>query len=141
MANFFGEGMPLPAGDLVSQPFWDGCKEHKLLIQRCNRCGTYRMGPQPVCYVCRCFEWTWEESQGLGEVYTYTIVRHSVHPATADRIPYNSVIVQLRDCGGVRVPGNVVECANEDIKIGMPVKLVWEDVAEDVALPRWKPAS
>ena len=95
------------------------------------------MLPTPVCYVCRGFDAVWEESQGLGEIYTYTIVQHSVHPATAEKGPYNAVIVRLNDCGGVRVPGNVVGCPNEDIRIGMRVQLEWEDV-EDVALPRWR---
>src|SRR5437762_14068773 len=100
---FFPEGMPLPAGDRDTQPFWDACKEHKLIIQRCSRCGAYRHVPMPVCWDCQSFDWEWEESKGLGEIYSYIIVHHPVHPATSAVVPYNATVVQLNDCGNGKV--------------------------------------
>src|SRR5262249_3815090 len=127
---YFPEHMPLPLPDRITEPFWEGCKRHQLLIQRCSRCGTYRYGPQPVCYACQCFEWDWIASEGRGEVYSFTIARHSVHPATAESIPYNIAVVALRDCGGVWLTSNITDCDPDDIEIGMPVRVTWEDVGE-----------
>lgn len=137
MANYFPAAMPLPAVDHDNQGYWDGCKEHKLKIQRCKRCGTFRHAPSPVCFQCHSFEHEYVESQGLGEVYSFIIVHHPVHPATKDVVPYNAVVVQLRDCGNVKITSNILGVRNEDIKIGMPVKVTWEDVAPDVSLPRF----
>ncbi len=53
-------------------------------------------------------------------------------------MPYNAVIVQLRDCGGVRITSNLVDCSNDEVRIGMPVELVWEDVNDEVTLPRFR---
>lgn len=137
--GFFPEGMPLPAADRDTQPFWDACKEHRLVIQRCARCNAYRFAPSPVCADCNSFDWVWDQSEGKGEIYTYTIVHHPTHPATQTAVPYNAIVVQLRDCGQVKITSNLVDCANEDIKVGMPVEVTWEDVAEDVTLHRFRP--
>src|SRR5437763_298981 len=87
--SFFPPRMPPPAADRVTQPFWDACREHRLVVQRCARCGTYRFPPKPVCYECRGFEWQWVESRGEAEVYSFIIVHHPSHPATTSVIPYN----------------------------------------------------
>ena len=40
---------PLPDITPVTRPFWEGARAHKLLIQRCRRCGHVRFPPAPVC--------------------------------------------------------------------------------------------
>lgn len=139
MANFFPEGMPLPAGDRDTQPFWDYCRQHELRIQRCARCGAYRFHPQPVCYNCQSFEHEWVRSKGLGEVYTFAVVYHPNHPAEANAVPFNLTVVQLEDCGQVKLTTNLVDVPNEEIHIGMPVELTWEDTTPDTTLYRFRP--
>ena len=139
MPNFFPEGMPLPAGGRDTQPFWDYCKEHELRIQRCTRCGNYRHTPQPCCWECQSFEFEWVKSRGVGEVYTYGIVPHPNHPAVRDIVPFNIAVIQLADCGGVKLVSNLVNVKNEDIKIGMQVELVWEDTTPEVTQYRFQP--
>ena len=139
MSAFFDEGMPVPAFEIDTAAFWDGCKQHTLMIQRCKRCGTYRHAPAPVCHECHSFEHEFVESQGIGEVYTYSIIQHPVHPATKAAVPYNTVVVQLLDCGGAKIVSNLIEANNDDIKIGMRVQVAWEDVTPEIALPRFRP--
>ena len=138
MAPFFGEGMPVPAMEIDTEPYWEGCKRHKLMIQRCKRCGTYRHSPAPVCHECHSFDHEFVESAGIGEVYTYTIIHMPLHPATKDQVPYNAVVVQLLDCGGAKIMSNLVEARNEDIRIGSRVQVVWDDVSSDISLPRFR---
>lgn len=137
---YFADDMLLPAPHRDTQEFWDACNEQRLVIQRCARCGTYRHLPRPVCHQCTSFEWEWGQSRGLGEIFSYIIVPHGVHPATLDAVPYNAVIAQLSDCGGVKLTSNLINCANEDIRIGMPVRVAWEDAGDGVTLPRFEPA-
>ena len=139
METFFPKGMPLPVADWDTKGYWEGTREHKLMIQRCSRCGAYRHPPKPVCQECYSFEQELVESQGVGDVYSYIIVYHSVHPATKDVVPFNAVMVRLRDCGGAMITSNLVGVRNEDVNIGMPVEVVWEDVKEDIPLPRFQP--
>jgi uncharacterized OB-fold protein len=94
----------------------------------------------PICHACRSWRYEWKQVSGRGTVFTYTIAWNPVHPALrSGRCPYNVVVVELPDAGGVRMVGNAVDCANEDIYVGMPVEVVWEDVNPDVTLPLWRP--
>jgi uncharacterized OB-fold protein len=110
---------PLPAMTPGSSGFWEGCKRHQLLIQRCRNCGAFRHYPHPMC----------------PKVYSMTVVQHPTHPAFAD-VPYAVVIVELED--GMRMVGNVVDAKPEEVYIGMPVTVVFDDVTEEVTLPRFK---
>jgi uncharacterized OB-fold protein len=60
-----------------------------------------------------------------------------VHPATKEAVPYNVVLVKLDDCGGVLVPGNLVDCPPEAVRVGMPVQVVFERVDDEISIPRF----
>ena len=73
-------------------------------------------------------------------MFSYIVVHHSVFPATDAVVPYNVSVVELDDCDGVLVTSNVVDCPNDDLRVGMPVQLVWEQVDPSLSLYRFKPA-
>jgi hypothetical protein len=52
-------------------------------------------------------------------------------------VPYNVVVVELEE--GPFFHANVVDCPNEAIHIGMPVEVVFDDVSDEVTLPRFRP--
>ena len=60
-------------------------------------------------------------------------------PGYRDDLPYNVAIIELDE--GVRLINNLVEVDNDAIEVGMPVEVVFEDVAPDVVVPRFRPAS
>jgi uncharacterized OB-fold protein len=121
-------------------PFWKAATEHTLVIQRCANCKTFRHPPMPVCYECQSFEHEWVNVSGKGIIYSYVNVTHPTHPALKERVPFNIVIVELPDAGNVRLAGNVIDTPFEDLYIGMPVEVVFEDYPEGVTLPNWKRA-
>ncbi|MBW2696324.1 MAG: OB-fold domain-containing protein, partial [Deltaproteobacteria bacterium] len=55
--------------------------------------------------------------------------------------PFVVAVLALEDSGGVRIISNLVEVDPEDVEIGLPVELVWEDMSADLAIPRFRPAS
>jgi len=131
--------MPVPVAEPTTATFWEGCAARELRIQRCASCGTFRHPPVPVCSHCRSFDDTWEVSRGDGRIFSFIVVHHSVFPATNDAVPYNVAVVELDDCGGVLVTSNVVDCPNDDLAVGMPVRLVWEPAREGLWLYRFAP--
>jgi uncharacterized OB-fold protein len=135
--SLFGPDMPMPEPDPVTAPFWSAAREGRLVIQRCADCGAFRHLPHVLCPKCQSAACEWVASEGRGTVFTYTIVTHPVHPATASAVPYNVVLVELDDCGRVLVPGNVVDCPPEALQVGMPVRVVFDRVSEDVCIPRF----
>ena len=137
---YMPEGSPLPdVEETVNKGYWEHAKKHELVIQRCTNCGTFRHTPLPVCYNCQSFDYEWHKVSGKGTVYSYTIVRHPPSPAYKERVPFNIVLVELADAGKVRIVGNLIDgTPNEDIYIGMPVKVTWEEINEKVTLPQWQ---
>ncbi len=76
---------------------------------------------------------------GWGKVYTWTTLFQRYHPAFAGELPYNVAMVELEE--GPRLITNIVGCNNEDLRIGMEVEVVFEDVTEEITLPRFKPVA
>ena len=139
MTAYFPTDMPVPAIEPDTKGFWEGCKQHKLMIQRCKRCATFRHAPVPMCHNCYSIESEYVESEGIGEVYTFIVVQHSTHPATQNVVPYNAAMIQLLDCGGAKIATNILGVKNEDIRIGMRVKVTFEDITQEISLPRFLP--
>ena len=131
------EGLPIPRADAMTQPFWEACAAHRLVVQHCLQCGAFGHPPRPVCRDCQGREFEWSESQGRGEVFTYMIAHHAVHSAVEEQVPYGVIIVKLDDCGGALFTSNLVDVDPHAIHIGLRVRLVWEDIADGVALPRF----
>jgi uncharacterized OB-fold protein len=128
----------LPVATPLTQPYWDGAREHKLLYQQCRRCGANWHPPMPICPTCHSSDVEWRPASGGGSVYTFTIVEHPTHPAFTDRVPYVVAVVELDE--GPRVVTNVRDCAIEDVRGAMRVRIIFEDIAEGVTLPQAAPA-
>ncbi len=127
---------PLPEITEDNQPFWDGCREHKLLLQRCSRCGHLR-DANPLCPECWASDHDWVEASGRGSVYSWIVVHQCYSKAFEDDLPYNVAIVELEE--GPRLLTTLMEIDNDDIRPGMQVEVVFEDVTEEVTLPKFRP--
>lgn len=132
---FFEKPLPVPTED--SGPYWEGCKRRELRMQRCLACGHVRFPPSVVCPRCTSLEAEWAKLSGRATVHTFVIVHQSYHPAFNSEVPFNVAIVRLEE--GPFLHTNVVGCANEELRIGMPVEVVFEDASDEIALPKFRP--
>jgi uncharacterized OB-fold protein len=123
--------IPHPVPDVDNAPFWAGCHDHELRLQRCGDCGTVRFPPRPRCHECRSADAAWEVMSGRGVVHTFTICHPPVLPAYADRVPYNVVVVELDE--GPYLVSNLVDGEPD---VGLPVEVCWLDVDEELSLPQ-----
>jgi hypothetical protein len=130
---------PLPEPDADSQPFWDGCRRGVLQMQRCAACKRFRFYPRPTCPHCRSFDSEWVETSGRGKIYSWIVAHAPVMPAFQDQVPMAVVLVELEEDPELRLVGNIRECANQDLRFDLPVEVVFEQVADDVVLPQWRP--
>ncbi|MDQ0775841.1 putative OB-fold protein [Streptomyces aurantiacus] len=122
---------PRPVVNRDNAGFWEGVARHRLLIQRCLKCGTLRFPWLPGCNSCGCLEWDTVEAAGEGTVYSYVVMHHPPFPAFDP--PYAVGLVELAE--GVRMISNVVGVPYDRVRIGMPVRLEFERVDEDLELP------
>jgi uncharacterized OB-fold protein len=130
---------PLPILDADSKEFWEGCHRHELLLQKCADCNSFYFQPGPICPQCFSTNVKWEKVSGKGTVYTYTVVRRALSPDWEDVVPYTVGVIELAE--GPRMVSNIVDCSPEDIKIGMPVQVTFDDITENASLPKFKPAA
>jgi len=126
----------LPLIDSTTKPFWDSARRRELMAYRCLTCGTYYW-PAVDCVACDHPQMEWKKVSGRGYIYTFVVYHQRYHPGWKDDIPYNVSWIKL-DEGAVLLT-NVVGCMNEDLYIGMPVEAVFEDVTEEITLPKFRP--
>jgi uncharacterized protein len=125
-----------PSMTADTQFFWDGAKEHRLLIQRCTGCRTLRHPPRPMCPSCGSFEWDSLEASGHGTVYSFAMPRHPQLPWFDDG--YIVALVELEE--GTRLVTNLVGVDPEAVSIGMPVVVRFEAFDDGLVLPLFTPA-
>ena len=134
---------PVPVPDEASRPFFDGARRGVLLLRRCCACGTF-MSPtgglgtplRPRCIDCFSADLEWAPASGQGTLYSFALMHQVYDPAFAAEVPYNIAVVELDE--GVRMTANVVGCANEELRIGMPLVVTFEQVSEEVAIPKFR---
>lgn len=134
MSNEYGK--PLPKIDERSRPWWDAAREHRLLLQRCAACGHVAFPPAPLCPRCRGTELGWMEAAGRGRVWSWTVFHKSYFAGYAEDIPYAVAIVELEE--GPRLWTHVV--GDDQLRVGLPVEVIYDDVTEDVTLVKFRPA-
>jgi uncharacterized OB-fold protein len=129
----------LPPADMpeLHKPFWEALKEHKLVVQTCEQ-GHTRFVPTEICHKCGSQAWTWEPMSGKGRVYTYTVVHRGPIPAYQKDAPY--VIAHVEMDEGVRMISNLIDVDPKEVRIGMPVEVVYEDASPEWTLYKFKPA-
>ena len=129
--------MPRPNTYMDTQPFWQAAKNGKLVIQYCKDTGKPQFFPRPVSMANGRRNLEWREVSGKGTVYSYTNT-FSAWPGHEDRVPYLVALVELQE--GVRILCNLMNVKAENVKIGMPVKLCWEKLSDDINYPAFEPA-
>jgi hypothetical protein len=139
--TFFCGDMPAPQPDFDDRPFWQACNSQELRFQCCASCGQARHPPSPVCPRCRSLESQWLKSAGAGSVYTYTVIHHASHDAVKANLPYTVAVVTFDDVPGVRLVTNVSGVAPADVRVGMRVKLWWDEISPGQFVPRCAPAA
>jgi uncharacterized OB-fold protein len=133
------DGWVLPAVDDANRDFFTS---GRILIRECTGCNTVQHPPEDLCHQCFGAEFRSREVAGKGTLYSFTVVWHPVHPSLSERVPYAVVLVSLDELPEVRITGNLLDAAPEAIRVGLPVRAVWEDVAdpgsgETLRLPQW----
>ena len=127
---------PRPALNQDNAFWFEACREHRLLVQRCADCGTLRHPPGPACGDCASFAWDTVEASGAAVVHTHTVVHHPQVPAFD--YPLTVAVVELAE--GTRLIAELVGTAPGEVRIGMDVELQWIDADAELTIPAFRPA-
>lgn len=129
---------PLPSVEPINQEFWDGLKARRFLVPKCQNCGDWNWIPYPACRTCLSEDQKWTEVSGKGKIMTFSVVHRA--PITFGKDPYGVVLLELEERPrSLVVLGNTIDTDLDSLKIGMPMKIVFEDIpGEDVTMWRFK---
>jgi len=129
---------PLPHLDEENRPFWEALQRHELYVQKCRDSGDLRYHPRALCTNCLSSRTEWLRSKGLGKIYTFTVTNQNQAPGFRESLPYVMAWVELDE--GLKMLTNIVDCPPQQVRIGMPVEAVFEDVTPEVTLVQFRPA-
>ena len=131
----------LPRVTDTNRHFWTGGERGELTFLRCRACGHYIHPPQPLCPECHSKDLGPEVVSGRATVATYSINHQPWMPGP--ELPYVVAIIEIVEQPSVRLTTNIVNCRPEDVRVGMPVRVVFEhheDPEGDVYIPLFEPA-
>ena len=135
MTDTASKFFPRPTPD--TETYWQGCRDHHLLLQFCAQCKEFQFYPRIICARCASDKLEWVKAAGQGTILTFTIVRRAVSEAYAADVPYVVALIQLDE--GPTMMSNIVQCAPEALEIGNPVQVVFEDWSEEISIPLFRP--
>lgn len=130
---------PVPRVDEESRPFWEACARHELYVQKCRACGRVFYYPRGFCLHDLTADFDWLRCSGKGTVYTFTVTHQNQSAGFRENLPYVMAYVELEE--GVRMLTNIVDCDPEQVRIGMPVEVTFEDLTDTVSVPLFRPAA
>ena len=130
---------PIPEPTPVSQPFWDGLAQRRILVQFSPSLGRYVFYPRTLAPGTLADDLEWREIDGAGTLYTFTVARRPTGPPWADAVPQLLAVVQWD--AGPRISTELVETDPDGIQIGMRVHPVFYDLPEaGITLLKYRPA-
>jgi uncharacterized protein len=127
---------PVPTPDEASAPFFAGAARGELMLQRCRTCSAFMWPVKPRCVECFSGDVEWAPAGGRAVLYSFAVV-HQRYPGFDE--PY--VVATVETPEGVRFNTSIVGADPEDLKIGLPLEVVFDPVSDDVVVPRFRPAT
>ena len=69
---------PIPSPE--TQAFWDAAREGRFQVPFCQSCGKAHWYPRHICPHCTSTQVALRASEGVGTVYSFSIMRHGKQP-------------------------------------------------------------
>ncbi len=127
----------LPTTDEPSAFFWTSGADGSLRLLRCSGCGYFIHPPTPLCPRCHSRDLAPTAVSGRGTVHSFT-VNHQPWDGVGDT--YVIALVTLAEQDDVRLTTNLIDIGPDEVRIGMPVEVVFED-HDPVFLPLFRPVT
>ena len=128
---------PVPRPAPESLPYWQAAAAHRLEIPQCEACGGPWFPPSRTWPLCLSPKVRFSQVSGRGKVFSFVIYDRVYHPSFAEDVPYVVALIELEE--GPRIVSNVIGIAPDDVRCEMPVEVWFDDVADGVAVPKFRP--
>jgi uncharacterized OB-fold protein len=126
----------IPAITPDQREFFEGARGGRLMVQKCDNCGRLRFPAHDLCSRCNSTASRWVPVSGRGEVFSFNIMHQVYHPGFSGEVPYAVVVVELEE--GCKFISNLLGVKPHDIRCGMPVEVVFENLSDEVSIPKFR---
>ncbi|SAI70255.1 Predicted nucleic-acid-binding protein containing a Zn-ribbon [Bordetella ansorpii] len=127
---------PMPLIDVWNRPFWEACREGRLIAQKCLQSGEVWFPPAPISPVSRTEQWEWVHLSGMGRVASWVVFHKGYFKGFSAELPY--VVAQIDLQEGPSLLSNLIDVEASEITTGMPVEVVFQNAAEGMLIPCFK---
>jgi uncharacterized protein len=114
-----------------SKPFFEAARQGRFIIPVCSACNKAHWYPRAICPFCASDKVGWRDSPGRGTIYTYSAMRRV-------KDPY--VIAHVTLAEGPTMLTNIVECDPDEVRIGQPVVVMFQESDGGPPVPMFRPA-
>jgi uncharacterized OB-fold protein len=128
---------PLPVLEGENAPHWLGAREREVRVQRCLGCTRLRFPAARYCSNCLSEQSDWVAMSGRGEIWSHCRFHRVYFKGFEGEMPYTVVLIKLDE--GPMLYSNMVGLSEDEIRIGMRVQAVFDDVTDDVTLIKFQP--
>lgn len=127
------EGFPLPRPSSESAAFWQGCREGRLRLQRCDACQRFWFPPAVLCPHCWSESWSWHTVGGRARIHSFVVFHRPYHHAFAEHLPYVVAVVELEE--GPRLPTLLLDAVPDEVAVGDVVEVCFVAARDGLQLP------
>lgn len=120
--------MPISVDERCLRLTSDDGSSGTLLGMRCTECGVIVFGPATFCQSCASNQLVQVDLSTDGTLFSYTIVRVPP-PGWPGQVPYVLSEVELPE--GPHVLAELIDCAHDSLRVGIPVTLALQPVSMD----------
>ena len=122
--------LPAPPENIENSDFWIACNSDKLMLPRCKDTNQFFWYPRKISPFTLSNNVEWIEASGLGEIYSYSVMRRS-NPQ------YIIAYVRLEE--GITMMTNIVDCDPNSVEVGQKVKLIMQKSESGQKVPVFGP--
>lgn len=130
---------PLPRIDSTNAPYWEACRVGRLLLPRCTRCHHTWFPPSSHCPACLSFGIEWAQASGRGRLWSWNVFHQAYMKGFREELPYLTALIQLEE--GPFMTSTIVDADPADLRCDLPVEVVFEQVTDEVTLPKFRLAA
>ena len=116
--NLVVHHLPSPIINPENQVFWQAAQKDRLVLKVCNSCKEVHYYPRTICPHCGSNDTAWLDSEGVGEIYSFTVMRRGVE------VPFAMAYVRLAE--GISLLTHLYGFDFDAIRIGQKVRVVFQ---------------
>jgi uncharacterized OB-fold protein len=136
----FSKG-PLPlVGDEECLPFWEGTRRGEIRFPKCQVCNRFHWYPCTLCPFCYSPNIKWQALTSQARLFTWAYVKWNL-PAYGIRGPFVMILVEFDEAPGLYLTSDLIECRPENVRIGMPLQVVFQRINNKLMMPLFKPVN